>query len=131
MRVTISRVPKSSSARVKLRRAAVPITSGQRYVLSLWIKADANRPVGCGVAEGVAPWGPLGESTTLQATTWWQEFSCAFTATGTKKDAQILLDLGANGTALELSKIQLKNQSTGQVVMSTDPAWRGPAGPPK
>ena len=131
MRVTISRLPKSSSARIKLRRTSVPITSGQRYVLSLWIKADANRPVGCGVVEGVAPWGPLGESTSIQATSWWQEFSCAFTATGTKKDAQILLDLGTNSTALELSKIQLKNQSTGQVVLSTDPAWRGPGRSPK
>ena len=126
MRVTISRLPKSPSSRIKLRRASVPITSGQRYVLSLWIKADANRPVGCGVAEGVAPWAPLGESTTLQAVTWWQEFSCAFTATGTKKDAQIFIDLGSNNTALEFTNIQLKNQSTGQVVMSTDPAWRGP-----
>lgn len=131
MRVTISRPPKSSSSRVKLRKSAVPITSGQRYVLSLWIKADANRPVGCGVAEGVAPWGPLGESTALQVATWWQEFSCAFTATGTKKDAHIVLDLGANNTAVELSNIQLKNQSTGQVVFSTDPAWRPSGRSPK
>ena len=131
LRISISRLPKSSSSTIKVRKAPVAITSGQRYVLTLWLKAEANRPVGCRVADGAAPGGPLGESTELKAVTWWQEFSCTFTATGTKKDAQILLDLGANQTALELSNIQLKNLTTGQVVYSTDPAWRGPARAPK
>lgn len=124
LQVSISRLPKSPTSRITLRKAPVAITSGQRYQLSLWIKAEAERPVGCRVTEGTAPFAPLGESTELKAVAWWQEFSCAFTATGTKKDAQIVLDLGGNQTPLEFSKIQLKNLSTGQVVMSTDPGWR-------
>lgn len=131
MRVTISRLPKSSSSHVRVRKAPVPIVSGHRYVLTLWTKADAARPVGCRVAQGAAASGVLGQSTELQANTWWQEHSCSFTATGTSPDAQILFDLGSSDTALELSNIQLKDVSTGEVVMSTDPAWRRSARTPK
>ena len=130
MRVSISRVPKSASSQVRLRKAPVPIVSGRPYVLSLWLKADSTRPVGCRVAKAAAPFGLLGPATELQVDTWWQEFSCSFTATGSDANAQIFLNLGNSNTALELSKIQLKDVSTGEVVMSTDPAWRRSARTP-
>jgi hypothetical protein len=102
----------------------MPITNQHRYVLSFWMKADAPRPVGCGVAQNVEPWTRLGEFTTLKATAWWQEFKCPFTATGTSTNARIFLDLGASKIAVELSGVELRDLSTGNVVISAAPPGR-------
>ena len=119
MRVTIANVSQLQGWQVKLLQAPVPITSRHRYVLNFWMKADAPRPVGCGVTQNVAPWTLLGEYTTVQATAWWQEFTCPFTTTETSTNARIFLDLGASNVGVELSGVELRNLSTGEVVIAT------------
>jgi hypothetical protein len=127
MRVTIEKLANRSSSSVRVQKGPVPVTRDHRYVLKFWMNADAARPVTCGMASGSDAEKLLGASTKVDAGTWWQEFSCAFRATATDANARIFFDLGTSEAALELSRIELRDLSTGTVVMSTDPAWKPPA----
>jgi hypothetical protein len=127
MRVSIPRLANRSPSSIRLQTGPVAVTRAHRYVLKFWMQADAARPVTCGLASGTGPDTRLGASTKVDAGTWWQEFSCAFSATATDANARIVFDLGTSDAALELSRIELRDLSTGTVVMSTDPAWKPPA----
>ena len=124
MRVTIQKLASRSPASVRLQTGPVPVTRAHRYVLKFWMQADTARPVTCGMASGTGAEQLLGVSTRVDAGTWWQEFSCPFRATATDANARIFFDLGTSEAALELSKVELRDLSTGTVVMSTDPAWK-------
>jgi hypothetical protein len=127
MRVTIDKLASRSPASIRLRTGPISVTRNHRYVLTFFLQADAARPVTCGLASGTSPDTLLGASTRVDAGTWWQEFSCAFRATATDVNARIFFDLGTSQAALELSRVELRDLSTGTVVMSTDPAWKPPA----
>ena len=124
MRVTIEKLASRSLSNISLRKGPVSVTRDHRYVLKFWMQADAARPVTCGMASGTSAEQLLGASTKVDAGTWWQEFSCSFKATATDANALIFFDLGTSEAALELSKVELRDLSTGKVVMSTDPAWK-------
>jgi len=127
LRVAIAQIPQRVQSHVRLRQAPVPITQLHDYVLSFWMKADAPRPVGCGVAQGGESGELRGEYTTLKATTSWQEFKCRFKATATDPSALLLFDLGMSNVAVDFSNLVLRDLSTGSVVVTTDPSWRPPA----
>ena len=127
MRVTIPKLVNRSPSSIRLRTGPVSVTRDHRYVLKFFMQAVAARPVTCGMVSGTSPDRMLGASTKVDAGTWWQEFSCAFRATATDPSARIFFDLGTNEAALELSRVELRDLSTGTVVMSTDPAWKPPA----
>ena len=127
MRVTIEKLASRSLSNIRLRKGPVSVTRDHRYVLKFWMQADAARPVTCGMASGTSAEQLLGTSTKVDAGTWWQEFSCSFKATATDANARIFFDLGTSEAALELSRVELRDLSTGTVVMSTDPAWKPPA----
>jgi hypothetical protein len=126
MRVTIEKLANRSSSSVRLQKEPVAVTRGHRYVLKFWMSADAARPVTCGMASGTSAETLLAASTKVDAGTWWKEFSCALKATATHANARIFFDLGTSDAALELSRVELRDLSTGTVVMSTDPAWKPP-----
>ena len=128
MRVTIEKLASRSPSSIRLRKGPVPLIRAHRYELKFWMQADAARPVTCGLASGTSAETLLGVSTKVDAGTWWQEFSCAFKATATDPSALIFFDLGTSEAALELSRVELRDLSTGTVVMSTDRAWKPPAG---
>ena len=124
MRVTIEKLASRSLSSIRLRKEPVSVTRNHQYVLKFWMQADAARPVTCGMASGTGAEQLLGASTKVDAGTWWQEFSCSFKATATDTNARIFFDLGTSEAALELSRVELRDLSTGTVVMSTDPAWK-------
>jgi hypothetical protein len=127
MRVTIEKLASRSPSSIRLRKAPVSVTRAHRYELKFWMQADAARPVTCGMGSGTSADRLVGGSTRVDAGTWWQEFSCAFKATATDPSAVIFFDLGTSDAPLELSRVELRDLSTGTVVMSTDPAWKPPA----
>jgi D-alanyl-lipoteichoic acid acyltransferase DltB (MBOAT superfamily) len=126
MRVTIQKLANRSPSSIRLQSGPVAVTRAHRYVLTFWMNGDAARPVTCGLASGTSPDKLLGAFTNVNAGTWWQESSCAFSATATDANARIFFDLGASEVALEMSRVELRDVSTGTVVMSTDPAWKPP-----
>ena len=126
MRVTIEKLASRSPSSIRLRKGPVSVTRNHRYELKFWMQADAARPVTCGMASGTSADTLLGVSTKVDAGAWWQEFSCTFRATATDANALIFFDLGTSGAALEVSRVELRDLSTGTVVMSTDPAWKPP-----
>ena len=124
MRVTIQKLASRSASSVRLQKGPVPVTRDHRYALTFWMSAEAARPVTCGLASGADADKLLGTSSKVDAGTWWQEFSCAFKATATDANARIFFDLGASESALEMSRVELRDLSTGTVIMSTDPSWK-------
>lgn len=113
MRVAIAHLPSRVPWHVKLRLASLEIVEGSPYLLSFWAKADAPRPMACGVGQTVAPWALVSPYLNVEVTTSWTHVECPFVAHATESQARIFFDLGAAEAAVELYGVVLHNRSTG------------------
>ena len=83
------------------------IQKGISYELTIRLKADAPREVGCSILQNHKPYEHLCERETFHLSTEWQTFRKTFTADRDELDAQIMIAAGASSVSMDIGETTL------------------------
>jgi glycosyltransferase involved in cell wall biosynthesis/peptidoglycan/xylan/chitin deacetylase (PgdA/CDA1 family) len=117
VRIAIAQCGSSVPYDIQLNLPRLRARSGERYVLGFTVRADEERVIGVGFADGRSPWQNLGFYETVQVGPDWRHFAREFTVTRDQDDARIHFDVGGQAVSVEVSAISLVSLRDGAYVL--------------
>jgi peptidoglycan/xylan/chitin deacetylase (PgdA/CDA1 family)/GT2 family glycosyltransferase/SAM-dependent methyltransferase len=130
VRIAIARVGSGVPYDIQLNLPRLGVSAGERYVVCFAARADDERTLGVGVADGRSPWQNLGLYETLDVSPGWRHFTREFTATRDQEDARVHFDVGAHAASVELAAVTLVSLVDGRSVRPEPLGGRGGGGAP-
>ena len=102
LRVEITGAPVDDPWKLYLQRRGFDIAEGRRYVYEMRVRASAPRVLQYLLGRSGPPWGNLGLEKRIELGTEWRTLREEFNATGTDRNAQLMLLLGGAVPAVEV-----------------------------